>query len=82
MTKEELLTEAIKRYPPGTIVKPLVTNFETGELEDMDWDVVKGGHYWASGSDCPSCHCVNKGPTALFLKNKWAEILPSTYEIY
>ncbi len=82
MTKQELLEEAIRRYPPGTIVKPLVTDFVTRKLIDTDWDVVKGEHYWAKGSDCPSCNCINKGPTALFLRDKWAEILPATYEIY
>lgn len=86
MTNKQLLEEAKRRYPKGTVVKPLIISSETGGFLETKWDMVEGGHYWAYGSKCPACMCAERGPGALYLNGTWAPIMEnapfSHFEIY
>lgn len=79
-TKEELLSEAKRRYPVGTKIKSIVFNHDSGKMDISNKsEQVVGKYYWANGDKCPACHSTyENGETtfsALFIDGKWAQII-------
>ena len=68
---EELLSEAKRRYPAGTKVRAVVD----GPKLTTEIFTLANSHYWASGSQAPSCKTEEGRFVALYLAGMWAEIV-------
>jgi hypothetical protein len=67
----ELLSEAKRRYPAGTKIRAVVNEPKL----TTDTYTLTDTHYWASGSQAPTCK-DNKGqPVCLYFLGMWAEII-------
>lgn len=72
--EQDLLEEAIRRYPVGTMFYPILNSMHTREKGEFPLDKVTGKWYWASGTNSPACYALIKGPSCLYLDGVWARI--------
>lgn len=73
-TKEELLTEAKRRYPVGTKIIPLNIHFMAGSPKNT---AVSGGYFFDGCGDLEGiwCDSGSKWRSTLYANGKWAKII-------